>query len=290
MCRAAALPINLDIRFLGIDIARPQEHRIDRPTGTGDWLFLHFRTPVLLRDTRGTLVRPAGTVILFSPGRPQWYHGTGSGYRIDYCHFAGRDALRLVRAYRIPCDRAIGPSRPEPFAALMRALAAEHLRHDAHWKDLCALMLAQILIAVGRSATNAPRGVTSRQAHLAERLRDLRMRVHQDLLRHWTIASMAALVPLSPSRFSHVYRLHFGLSPMADLIEARIAHARWILASEPVAVKQAAAQSGFSDVHYFSRVFRSHTGCSPQAFARRRIGATTGHDAATPLENLRLKT
>ncbi len=280
---------DLEIHFLGIDIRRPQEHRIDRPHGTGDWLFLYFRTPVAIRDAAGARTVPAGAGLLYAPGRPQWYHGLGPGYVIDYCHFAGRDASRIVRRYEVPTGRAVRPARPEPFSALMRALAAEHLRHDRDWKDLCALMLAQILIVFGRSAAGTREsGLTPRQAELSERLRDLRMRVHQDLKTHWSIPSMAAAAHLSPSRFSHVYRQHFGLSPMDDLIDARVSHARWLLSSEPVAVKQVAAECGFLDVHYFSRVFRSRSGCSPQAFARRRsAGEFTRRGPEQPIENAR---
>jgi AraC-like DNA-binding protein len=210
---------------------------------------------------------------------------------IDYCHFSGAGAGSLVRRFRIPTDRAFRPARPEPLAALLRGLAAEYLRHDAHWQELCSLMLAHLLIAFGRGATGIPYdGLTPRQSQLAERLRDLRMRIHQELRARWTIASMAAVAHLSPSRFSHVYRQHFGLSPMDDLIDARVAHARWLLASEPVAVKQAAAECGFCDVHYFSRVFRTRTGCSPQAFARRRAsGPRKAVASEQAVENLRVR-
>jgi AraC-like DNA-binding protein len=282
----AAAPV-LVIRLLGVDIRRPQEHRIDRPHGTGDWLFLHYLTPVAIRDAAGARTVPAGASILYEPGHPQWYHGTGRGYAIDYCHFAGRGARDLVRRYRVPLNRAVVPARPQPFAQLMRSLAIEFLRRDDHWQDVCALQLTQILVALGRSASAArSAALTPRQSDLAGSLRDLRMRVHQELRARWTIPSMAALAHLSASRFSHVYRQFFGRSPMDDLIDARVAHAGWLLASEPVSVKQVAAECGFTDVHYFSRVFRARVGCTPQAYARRR-SPERGRGPEEPLENIR---
>jgi AraC family transcriptional regulator, arabinose operon regulatory protein len=278
----------LEIRLLGVDIRRPQEHRIDRPHGTGDWLFLHFHTPITIRDTAGLRTVPAGACVLYEPGRPQWYHGTGPGYAIDYCHFAGRDARALARRYRIPLNRAVVPARPQPFDPLMRALALEFLRRDAHWADVCPLLLTQILVALGRSATAEEAAeLTPRQADLAERLRDLRMRMHQELKSRWTLPAMAGLVHLSASRFSHVYRQFFGRSPMNDLIDARVAHACWLLASEPMAVKQVSGECGFADVHYFSRVFRARVGCAPQAYARRRKTPGARRGPEEPLENIR---
>jgi AraC-like DNA-binding protein len=288
--RSPVLP-DLAIHFLGVDIRRPQEHRIDRPHGTGDWLFLHFKTPITVRDSAGLLTIPAGACILYEPGRPQWYHGTGAGYTIDYCHFAGEAARGLVRRYAVPLNRAVLPSRPQPFSTMMRGLALEFHRHDRHWADVCSLLLTQILIAFGRSASGADAAeLTPRQAELADRLRDLRMRVHQELKTRWTIPSLAGLAHLSPSRFSHVYRQFFGLSPMDDLIDARVAHAAWLLSSEPIPVKQVAAECGFSDTNYFSRVFHARTGCAPKDYARRKRpsrASASPEGIDQPLENVR---
>jgi AraC-like DNA-binding protein len=288
--RTRDVPV-LEIHFLGVDIQRPQEHCIDRPRGTGDWLFLHFKTPVTMKDTTGLRTIPAGACILYEPGRPQWYHGTGNGYVIDYCHFAGESARGLVRRYGIPVNRAVLPVRPQPFSTMTRELAIEFHRHDTHWEDVGSLLLARILVSLGRCASGSETSeLTPRQADLAERLRDLRLRVHQELKARWSVPTLAGLAHLSPSRFSHVYRQFFGMSPMDDLIDARVAHASWLLSSEPLPVKQVAAECGFSDTNYFSRVFHARTGCAPQNYARRRrkpLPARPPGGIEQPLENVR---
>ena len=42
----------------------------------------------------------------------------------------------------------------------------------------------------------------------------------------------------------------------------------WLLSSGTVPVKQAAAESGFTDIHYFSRCFRSRVGCAPRDYVK----------------------
>jgi AraC family transcriptional regulator of arabinose operon len=138
-------------------------------------------------------------------------------------------------------------------------------------------MLLQLLIAFSRStATVAQQSGSPYQVTLAENLRDVRARVHKELARVWSVRDMAALAHLSPSRFAHVYRDFFGAGPMEDLINTRISHACWLLSSGRVPVKAAAIESGFGDVRYFSRCFRTRMGCSPREYSQRQLSGAGG--------------
>lgn len=266
---ASSIP-RLEVRYIGTEARRAPGHRIDRPIGTGDWLFVHFKTPVIMLGPSGDESLAAGACILYSPGQPQQYHAGRRGYSIDYCHFCGSQVGQLVKRYGITPNRPIHPSAPQPFTALIRALIQEFTQRERFWQEQCALLLSQLLLTIGR--TTGRQGETSfthRQAEVARRIRDLKMRLHQDLARPWTVAEMARLSHLSPSRFAHVYRELFGKAPLEDLIDARIQQACWLLRSEGLPLKQVAPACGFSNPQHLACIFRRRMGCSPGAYAGR---------------------
>jgi AraC family transcriptional regulator of arabinose operon len=270
MAKSEAVP-EWRLANVGFDFRHDAAFVIDRPHGSGDYLFLHFTTSIRLRDVTGEHVHPAGSCILFTPGFPQWYCGEQRGFANDWCHFAGRGVEQFVEESALPVNRIVRPVQIQPLPPLIHALQREHLRREPLWQNACAGLLMQLLVAFARGVTTfAEAEGTTRLGELAAPFHDLRSRAHHQLTRRWTLAEMARTVHLSPSRFAHLYRQYFGISPIEDLIAARIERARWLLSSGTVAVKQAAVESGFSDIHYFSRCFHARIGCAPRDYGRRR--------------------
>jgi len=97
------------------------------------------------------------------------------------------------------------------------------------------------------------------------------MQVHEQLKERWTVASMAELAHVSASRFAVLYKKLFGVTPMEDLIDARLARARALLTSAGLSVGEAAAQTGFASLCYFSRLFRRRMGTTARDYCRRDL-------------------
>jgi AraC-like DNA-binding protein len=81
-----------------------------------------------------------------------------------------------------------------------------------------------------------------------------------------TVAQMARRANLSPSRFSTVFRQHFGLSPHQYLLRLRIEHARSMLTTTDLPLRDIAAACGFADEHHFSKAFKRSVGMPPGAY------------------------
>jgi len=79
---------------------------------------------------------------------------------------------------------------------------------------------------------------------------------------------MARIAGLSVSRFRAVYRDLSGASPQEELITARLERARTLLTDSPSLVSEVAQACGFSDPHYFSRLFSKRIGVAPSAYYR----------------------
>src|SRR3954451_6645563 len=93
----------------------------------------------------------------------------------------------------------------------------------------------------------------------------------QQLATPVTVATLAADVNLSPSRFAHLFRREVGTSPARYIRAARMVRAYLLLTRTFLTVKEARALVGVNDASHFSRDFRRFHGISPNAARRHAV-------------------
>lgn len=114
-----------------------------------------------------------------------------------------------------------------------------------------------------RSATREWRG-THRPVPTA--LLHARQYVQSHYRKGFTLDALAASCGLSKSHLCRGFKAHFGISPVALAIRIRLDHARELLRNADLNVTQIADECGFSDVYYFSRLFKQRMGMSPRRY------------------------
>lgn len=85
-----------------------------------------------------------------------------------------------------------------------------------------------------------------------------------------TVAEMAAVVGLSESWFSNVFKQTTGKTPLQWQLEKRIDAAQNLLLGGDLTVADIAAQLGFSDQAHLTKTFRQVVGDTPAAWRRLR--------------------
>jgi iron complex transport system substrate-binding protein len=91
-----------------------------------------------------------------------------------------------------------------------------------------------------------------------------------------TLQSLALQLNYSIRHLAVSFKNQTGVSPIEYLIRIRISHACRLLVETDASLRDIAAQVGYPDVYYFSRIFKKQTGLSParyQAHERQRTGA-----------------
>jgi AraC-like DNA-binding protein len=83
-----------------------------------------------------------------------------------------------------------------------------------------------------------------------------------------SVSDMAARAGLSASRFSQVFRDHFGRPPHQFLLHLRIQRAQDLLRHTSLTMREISAQCGFSDVHHFAKTFKRLSGQTPGSYRR----------------------
>jgi AraC family transcriptional regulator of arabinose operon len=102
-----------------------------------------------------------------------------------------------------------------------------------------------------------------------QRVRRAQARMIADPATPHTVASLAADVALSPSRFAHLFTTQTGQPPMQALHAARLEHAARLLEATELDIGRVARASGFASPFHFSRSFRARFGIPPRDYRQR---------------------
>ena len=238
---------------------------IDRPRGLPEYTFLHFFESVQILVNGETVTTPPGAVIFYSTQTPQWFCSPGP-LRHDWMHMEG-DVPALLREAGLEPDRLYHPVNSSFITPILRQIELEVLTKQPDGASLSELKFRELLILLQRSCAGQEKRPDSAAV---KRLHQVRSTIFSRLEQPWTVQEMAALAYLSPSRFHALYRAVFGISPMEDLIHARIDTAKNRLTDTEESVQALAERLGYRNVTHFCRQFKALTGVTPSQFRSSR--------------------
>ena len=90
--------------------------------------------------------------------------------------------------------------------------------------------------------------------------------IRENYHRKLTLTEMASTVNLSPWRLCHLFKEGMRISPQRFLTRVRLEHARKLLATEFLMVKEVMNRVGMSDASSFARSFKEAYGVTPHEF------------------------
>lgn len=149
----------------------------------------------------------------------------------------------------------------EDIIALFQEMTATWLLHDSCYRLKSRAIFMMILsrcyqIVFGNNSQNNNNSDNRR----------IKM-VMQHILNHYaeplSVKDMAKMVKLSPLYFGALFKQETGQTFRQYLTTIRINQAENLLLSGMYNVSEVSAECGFSDVFYFSKVFKEHRGISP---------------------------
>lgn len=106
--------------------------------------------------------------------------------------------------------------------------------------------------------------------------------MQQKLGERITLPEVAAAACVSRAHFARMFRVSTGVTPMAYLMQLRVARAKQMIADRRQPICDIAVALGFCDQSHFSRVFRRMTGLPPRSYARQLERADAHAGARTP--------
>jgi len=217
-------------------------------------------------ETPGARVRvtPATAVVL--PGGIPHAYGSRDDdpWTIWWCHVRGSDVPDLVAAIGVDRGNTMTLRAVDRLAAMFDEIVSA-LEHDQS--------AGRLLVTAGmawRMFTQlAADGLLRDEGEpLARAMRYLEERVDGTI----RVPALAALVGVSPSRLTTLFRESTGGGVLAYHLAVKMARARHLLDTSSASVAAIGREVGMADQFYFSRRFRHTHGVSPREYRALRKG------------------
>ena len=230
----------------------------DNPEGRNDYYLLYVVRGSMRVSADGMKDRIAesGSIFIFPPHTHYTYTYEG-GDTLDYlwAHFTGSFANDLIKECSLTPLPYFGHSEDSGRVSegFKRLFDAFELKKPLYERS-AALYLEEILLDLSSATAN-----NALPCPIESSLRYIHSAYNQSI----SIPTLAAMENLSNSRYIVVFERHTGLSPTAYINALRIKTAKELLLSTDMSIKQVGLSVGYSDPHFFSRVFKKQIGISP---------------------------
>ena len=138
--------MDFTLNFCEYNRSNSDYDRIFRPEGSGDFLFLLFKTPMKVYLGGQLTVTRDNACIFYIPGNPQHYQAVRK-FRNSYVHFSCGE--NLAKRFGLPCNEIFYPSDCQEIDHCIQKLQHECFRRSV-WKCL------QITKSHGQQKSSAP--------------------------------------------------------------------------------------------------------------------------------------
>ncbi|WP_437889832.1 AraC family transcriptional regulator [Phytobacter sp. V91] len=218
---------------------------------------------------RKTGVAAAGTVMIIHPGDVHTGEAVERDLGWDYCAFYPSASLVqsvaeevLPGRGQINFGREIMRHAPHMAKGLLRSASVLTQSQDAMEKECILFQLLSLLISHYGERTTRGMAASNARADIRRAIDYLQTHYHQTV----SVGDVASAVGLSEFHFMRLFQTSTGLSVHRFLTQIRLIRAKSLLALG-VSASQTAQDVGFFDQSHFSRIFRTHFGMTPGAFA-----------------------
>lgn len=254
---------SLYINGLGL-YPNASEHRMERRLHE-DYLLMYCNAGSGRVETdNNTHQVNAGDLVLLPKGIPHRYEShPDTPWTLRWVHFDGNHALDYIGNINQPDNRvviAIGqhPKLINDFDAMFSVRDTGYsMKALIHACQVLKQTLSYLALLTGSRAQQArqPVDLEATQALMMSRLGE-----------QLGLDELAAASHLSRYHFAKRYKELTGYAPIQHFIHMKMERACYLLDIGNQSVGAVAAQLGYDDPHYFSRLFRKVTGLSPSEY------------------------
>lgn len=263
----------MKITYIGYNHVHDSDFYINRPLGSGDYLALLIKSPALFSINGTTIKVDPNTFFLYKEGTSQCYRASGTTFSNDWFHFEMTDEDKLyLENLKIPYETPIAIKDIESYSMLLNNINIEQYSNNKYKENTINcymhIFFNKISEAIQRQGANS-------WGKNYDKFSLLRAKIYNRPYLNWTIENLSHQICLSPYYFQRLYKKHFGITCMSDVINARVDYAKQQLCTTKLSIRHIAEQCGYENDVHFMRQFKQITGLSPTQYRQSQFSDST---------------
>lgn len=250
-----------DFSIRGLGIQEPMKPGIvDRPQGTGDYLFMLLHEGVDIRVGDRIRSVPPTRLMIWEPADGHYYGTTTGPWRHSWIHCSGTWVRDQLMENRVPVRTPIAFPDVSVFEKHVLEL---HMELTGYARPDSTIVRNEFQNCIRQIARIAR---TGEAAHpLSPRMVQLRRFLDTHYHQKVTLNDLARRANISVPHLCNQFKKQFGVSPIQYVISLRMTRAAYLLHDRNLSITEIAEAVGYEDLFHFSRLFKKHHGKSPTA-------------------------
>lgn len=236
-----------------------------RPKGTDNYLLLLFKSHGELTVRNKIFKYTPNDLIILKIGTPHAINTLDSVLVHDWIHFTVDDDETFLSS-KIFFDKLLPCPLSNIVSDTIKNIYQEYIGQYQDQTIVNYLMNAMFLY-VSRSHSIV-KELSDDDKKLLYKFDELRNDIYNDCNKYSSLAEMSSRMFLSESRFCHLYKKFYHISPIQDLTNVKIQTAKQLLLTTDYQVKEIAQMCGFANEFSFIRCFKNKTGSSPRKWVQ----------------------
>jgi len=244
----------LQINDCGMVAFRNKTAGISRPRGRSDYQLIYVESGQFEVEYNGVNHHLKQGFVLYPPNISQKYIDYVGTKRI-WVHFTGYNIDEIMKDAHLDCG-VYSVSHSPIIQNLLLQLIAEYNQTKA--VSSANGLLLYILYMLGKQINNS----TTVNDYLQNAITYITANYNTEI----HIKELATACNLSQSHFMYLFKEELGMTPLEYQRTLRIKDTMSALISSKQSIAEIAAQVGYQDPLYFSRVFKKLVGVSPREY------------------------
>lgn len=244
---------------------------INRPKGSGDYLFLYLKSNVSVATARGEIQTTEPSFILYEKGFPQKYYDAKGPFINDWMHFDRQDAAEFFQELDIPVNRLMTIQNSKDISSMFQDLRIEFKQQGKYHREILDSKI-KVMFYKFSDIYHEEIKFSDKLNRYRRDFNEIRNRIYNFTPDNAIsgVNEIAASLNLSTSYFQHIYKQLFGVSVMNDIIKSRIEYACYLLSSNSDSISEIAFRCGYENKEHFTRQFKDITGYTPRQYREKR--------------------